>query len=278
MAGKVIWPTDADLVQGWFAVDEPSPGVFRIQEPLHEENVKSFLVLGSERAALIDTGMGVADIRAVVDGLTSLPVTVINSHAHWDHIGGNRQFDEIWIHEAEAAKLDVGVPNERLRPAFQSEHLTGPLPEDINLKTLAFPPTPATGTLADGHRFDIGDRVLEVLHCPGHSPGGIALLDAANGALFSTDVAYAGALYVYDPADLVTYHASLARLAALAPDLSAVYPSHDASPIPPALLPPMRDAVASIVEAMAPTTTEGDMARYDFDGFAVQVWGMTDMR
>ncbi|MBA2759665.1 MAG: MBL fold metallo-hydrolase, partial [Chloroflexia bacterium] len=55
------------MAQGWFAVDEPSPGVFRIQEPLHDENVKSFLVVGSQRAALIDTGMGVADIRAVVE-------------------------------------------------------------------------------------------------------------------------------------------------------------------------------------------------------------------
>ena len=262
----------------WFAVRRAEPGIVIIEEPHHVERVKSYLIEGDERAILLDTGMCVGDLGGLVAMLTDRPVFVVNSHAHWDHIGGNRQFDEIWIHEAEAAKLDVGVPNERLRPAFQSEHLTGPLPEDINLKTLAFPPTPATGTLADGHRFDIGDRVLEVLYCPGHSPGGIALLDVANGALFSTDVAYAGALYVYDPADLVTYHASLARLAALAPNLSAVYPSHDASPIPPALLPLMRDAVASIVEAMAPTTTEGDMARYDFDGFAVQVWGMTDMR
>jgi glyoxylase-like metal-dependent hydrolase (beta-lactamase superfamily II) len=114
MAGDVIWPREGELVQGWFAVDEPSPGVFRIQEPLHNENVKSFLVVGADRAALIDTGMGVGDIRAVVESLTSLPVVVINSHAHWDHIGGNASFDEVWIHEAEADGAVKGVAKETI--------------------------------------------------------------------------------------------------------------------------------------------------------------------
>ena len=268
-------PTDTSP---WFAVRRAEPGICIIEEPYHVERVKSYLIEGSERAIVLDTGMGVGDLRGLVASLTDRPVFVVNSHAHWDHIGGNRQFDEIWIHAAEASMLDAGVPNERLRRAFQPEFLTGPLPDGLDLTTLAFPPTPATGVLADGHVFDLGGRMLEVLHCPGHSPGGIALLDAASGALFSTDVAYAGALYVYDPTDLATYHASLARLAELAPDLSAVYPSHDASPISPQLLPPMRDAVAAIIDGLAPTSTTGDMARYDFDGFAVQVWGMTDTR
>ena len=131
-----IWPRDVDLVQEWFAIDEPVPGVFRIQEPLHEENVKSFLVLGTDRAALIDTGMGVADIAAVVRSLTDLPVTVINSHAHWDHIGGNELFDEIWIHEAEAEGLVNGVSNDILRPWFSPDRLRGPLPEGFRAEAV----------------------------------------------------------------------------------------------------------------------------------------------
>ncbi|HEV2074367.1 MAG TPA: MBL fold metallo-hydrolase, partial [Thermomicrobiales bacterium] len=130
--------------------------------------------------------------------------------------------------------------------------------------------------MEDGHHFDLGGRGLEVLHCPGHSPGGIALLDRANWALFSTDVAYAGALYVYDPANLPTYQASLQRLADLVPILSAVYPAHDASPIKPALLLGMAQGVRDAMDGMEPSSRAGDMARYEFDGFALQVWGMPE--
>lgn len=266
--------TPVPTSQPWFTVRRADPGIFVIEEPHHVEQVKSYLIEGDERAILLDTGMGVADMRALVDELTDRPVIVVNSHAHWDHIGGNRQFGEIWIHEAEAKALLAGVPNAKLRRAFAPENLTGPLPDGVEPATISFPPTPATGTVRDGHRFNLDGRTLEVIHGPGHSPGGISLLDAGGGALFSTDVAYAGALYVYDPADLPVYHASLSRLADLARDLEAVYPSHGASPISPALLPEMRDGVAAVIDGLPPHRTDGDMARYDFDGFALQVWGM----
>lgn len=260
--------------QPWFAVRFADPGIFIIEEPHHVERVKSYLIEGGERAILLDTGMGVGDMRALVEGLTDRPVIVVNSHAHWDHIGGNQQFGESWIHETEAEALAKGVPNTKLRRAFSPENLSGPLPDGVDPATISFPPIAATGTVRDGHRFDLGTRTLEVIHGPGHSCGGISLLDAGNGALFSTDVAYAGALYVYDPAELPVYHASLSRLADLAPNLNAVYPAHGASPISPALLPMMRDGVAAVIDGLPPQRTEGDMARYDFDGFALQVWGM----
>ncbi len=269
-----MYSTPVPTSQLWFAVWLATPGIFIVEEPHHAEQVKSYLIEGEERAILLDTGMGVGDMRALVDELTVRPVVVVNSHAHWDHIGGNRQFDEIWIHETEADALLTGVPNTKLRRAFAPERLTGPLPEGIDPATISFPPTPATGTVRDGHRFDLGGRTLEVIHGPGHSPGGISLLDAGNRVLFSTDVAYAGALYVYGPADLPMYLSSLSRLADLAPELEAVYPAHGPSPISPAMLPTMRDGVAAVIDGMPPQRTEGDMARYDFDGFALQVWGM----
>lgn len=260
--------------QPWYDVRFAEPAIFIIEEPHHVERVKSYLIVGTDEAILLDTGMGIGDLRALVEGLTDRPVTVVNSHAHWDHVGGNEQFDTIWIHEAEAEALANGVPIEKLRTAFSPENLTGPLPASVDPATIAFRAKPATGILRDGHRFDIGSRTLDVIHGPGHSPGGISLLDARNGALFSTDVAYAGVLYVYDPMDLPIYRASLSRLADLAPGLQAVYPSHNASPFSPDLLPKMRDGVGAVIDGLPPARTEGDMARYDFDGFALQVWGM----
>lgn len=269
---ETIWPREGDLIQKWFAVDEPSPGVFRIQEPLHDENVKSFLVLGSARAALIDTGMGVGDIAAVVRSLTDLPVTVINSHAHWDHIGGNAAFDEIWIHEAEAGGLVHGVTNDILRPWFAPERLRGPLPPGVSAETISYPPTPPTGTLTGGEEIDLGERGLEVIHAPGHSPGGIALWDEANRVLFTTDVAYPCTLYVYHRDDLATYLRSFNRLVELDPRPVAVYGSHCDVEMPVGMLTAQRAAIAAIADGLEPTRElpDGNL-RWEFDGFALEL-------
>lgn len=266
-----IIPTD----QPWFEVRRVEPGIFIIEEPFQVELVKSYLVEGNDRAILIDTGCGVGDLRRLVEGLTQLPVTVVNSHAHWDHIGSNWQFDDIWIHEAEAVKLTEGVPNSKLRPAFQPDQLTGPLPTGFDPYSIAFPPTSASRTLTGGERIDLGGRWLDVIHAPGHSPGGICLLDSANRALFTTDVAYAGYLYVDRPDDLPVYIQSLHRLADLVPDLDVLYPSHDASPISPEWLPKLRDGIAAIIAGRLPDKIAGDMATYEFDGFGAFVWETT---
>ncbi|MBA3378962.1 MAG: MBL fold metallo-hydrolase [Chloroflexia bacterium] len=248
---------------GWFDVFEPEPGIFIIEEPHHVERVKSHLIVGDRQAILIDTGMGIANIRELVESLTDKPVIVVNSHAHWDHVGGNHLFEEIWIHPAEASELPRGFPNDRMRTWFQPSSLTGPLPDDVDLDTLDIPPSKATGRLAEGQRFDLENRTLEVLYCPGHSPGGIVLLDRANGILFSTDVAYAGYLYAYAGSWLQTYHASLSRLADLAPELRVLYPSHNDRSISPALVQGMVDTLERIIAGQAADSLRGDVAVYD---------------
>lgn len=271
-------PTTPDdrgrLVQGWFAVTNPEPGVYTIDEPLHSEEVKSSLVVGDRRALLIDTGMGVGDIRSVVESLTDRPIALVNSHSHWDHVGGNYLFEdgdaEIWIHAAERAELESGVPAGELVAAFTPSELRGPLPAGFDRATFAIRPGRATGFLHGGEEFDLGGRTLEVIHAPGHSPGGVILLDRAAGALFSTDVAYPCALYAFGRhADLAVYRRTMAMLAALAPSLRVVYPSHCASPMDPALLPAMRDALDQIAAGRSPESETDAFVRHEFEGFAV---------
>ncbi|CAN5813798.1 MBL fold metallo-hydrolase [soil metagenome] len=256
----------------WFDVRETEPGIFVIEEPNHVERVKSYLIVGEDKAILLDTGMGVSHIREVVETLSDLPVTVINSHAHWDHVGGNHLFADVLIHPAEADNLTKGFSNVRMRAWFQPESLTGRLPEGVDLDTLEILPCAATGLLQEGQIFDLGNRVLEVLHCPGHSPGGIVLLDRADGILFSTDLAYKGFLYAYDGEWVQTYHLSLTRLAKLEPDLRVLYPSHHASPIAPDLLQPMTDALARILDGEAPTFIDDDKAAFDFGAIGVYLF------
>lgn len=260
----------ASLVQGWFEIQRPEPGIFTIVEPLHSEEVKSYLIVGDERALLLDTGMGVGDIRGLSESLTDKPVFVVNSHAHWDHIGGNHLFDEIWIHSAEADRLDAGVTNARLRRAFAPDQMNGPFPAGFDLDTVSYPAKSATGILHGGESFNLGGRTLDVIHCPGHSPGGIVLLEPDRGVLFSTDVAYPCALYAFGPdADLDAYHTSLTRLAELVPVLRAVYTSHCASPMDTALLPLMRDAIGEILAGRAPDGAKDGIGQHLFEGFSV---------
>src|SRR6478609_11483986 len=131
------------LEQEWFDLLPVLPGITIIAEPLHKERVQSFLIEGNDRAILLDTGMGVGDIRAVAESLTSLPLSVVNSHAHWDHVGGNWRFDDIAIHRAEADALESGVMNSRMVTWFTPNHLTGPLPAYVDLETLSIAPSSA---------------------------------------------------------------------------------------------------------------------------------------
>lgn len=80
----------------WFEVYKIRPGVFAIYEPRQLEEVISYLIIGGDKAVLFDTGMGISNIQAVVAGLTKLPVSVVNSHTHNDHVGDNWRFSDVY--------------------------------------------------------------------------------------------------------------------------------------------------------------------------------------
>ncbi len=84
-----------DQDQDWFEVYRIADGVFAIYEPGQFEEVISFLITGNEKALLFDTGLGIGDMKRVVEQLTDLEIVVLNSHTHYDHIGGNYQFETI---------------------------------------------------------------------------------------------------------------------------------------------------------------------------------------
>jgi glyoxylase-like metal-dependent hydrolase (beta-lactamase superfamily II) len=260
------------IYQGWFEVWEPEPGVHAIAEPFHSEQVHSYLIEGSKLAILIDTGMGVGDIRAVVEDRTSLPVSVLNSHAHWDHIGGNWRFDQIAIHRAEAEDLGAPPSNARLQQWFTPESLTAPLPDGYEPTTIEIKATRATTLLEGGETLELGDRMLEIIHAPGHSPGGIVVVDHDNKMMFSTDVAYAARLYAFSPDSSVKdYLHTLMTLEPIAARMRTMFPSHGRSPIDPMLIFEMRTAFELILEGRAPDLVEGDRATHQFGEFGVIV-------
>lgn len=82
-------------IKSWFSVEKIDSDTFAISEYKHWEETHCYLLCGTEKAVFIDTGLGVGNIREIVDSLTSLPVTVMITHVHWDHIGGHRYFEKI---------------------------------------------------------------------------------------------------------------------------------------------------------------------------------------
>jgi glyoxylase-like metal-dependent hydrolase (beta-lactamase superfamily II) len=253
----------------WFETRQLYPGVWLVAEPSH---VNSWLVAGDERAVLLDTGLGIAPIRPVVERLTTVPITVLNTHAHFDHVGGNHEFDAIAIHELGAPRLEAEVASDvlsgylrytqRLLDAAESYRrvdrdlfhlLSGvsdprPFPPEFDPAGWRILPSHASELLVDGDRIDLGGRVLEVLHTPGHSPDSISLLDRRNGLLFGADTINTGPIYAQLPdSDVEAFAKSTRRLAALAPELRSVLVHHFGRvEVQPSFLAAVADAFARL--------------------------------
>ena len=156
-------------------------------------------------------------LREHIPLVTERPLVAVASHTHFDHIAGHHEFPERWVHRAEA---DVpGATRRRantLADPYASDEAFEALPPLPYASTTYCPSAaPATRLLDDGDVVDLGDRALEVIHTPGHSPGGIALFERASGILFSGDIVYDGPLIEdcpgADAAALRPQHASPAR-------------------------------------------------------------------
>ena len=159
-----------------------------------------FLLIGSERALLIDCGMGIGDLRGAVEMLTDKPVTVVLSHGHVDHTGNARQFPEVWLHPADQGchipealswrKGDVEHIARRQKDCIGSPYTMFHLyPYDIEVD-LREPtePMPIVRDLTDGMEFDLGGgRIVTAYHCPGHTAGEMVFLDRAARTLIAGD-------------------------------------------------------------------------------------------
>ncbi len=202
--------------EDWYATETKANGVTLISEPFIEEFYRCNMwhIRGRDRDLLVDSGMGVVSLRDWVPLVTEKPLTAVASHTHFDHIGCHHEFPDRCVHRAEAHILaDPGNRATLADPYVTDEIFTRLPPEPYSSATYGVRAAPATRLLEDGDVLDTGDRHFEVIHTPGHSPGGIALWEAAKQTLFSGDIVYDGPLiedtYHADPVD---YHASMVRL------------------------------------------------------------------
>lgn len=245
--------------------------MFAIYEPKQFEEVISYLILGDARAILFDTGLGVGQMKKAVSRLTSLPVTVINSHTHFDHVGGNAEFEEIWNRDLPFTRQNMlGQSNAYSSDALAPERLCGPLPSGTDPKKFSIRPWKGTLNLRDHEQIDLGGRVLEVLFTPGHTPDSVSLVDRKNGLLFTGDTFYPGPIYLFVPeTDFAAYTHSIERLAVLEPRLTLLLPGHNLPVAEPDLLTRLADAVRRVNRGEAKFRVTEGHREYEFDGFSL---------
>jgi glyoxylase-like metal-dependent hydrolase (beta-lactamase superfamily II) len=200
----------------WYRIQRMGDDVTLIDEPHIQPFYRCNIwhVRGRDRDMLVDSGMGVVSLREWVPLVTERSLTAFASHTHFDHIGCHHEFEDRAVHEAEAEILAAPTRASTLAQPYVTDEIFDMLPP-LPYRSTDYAVRGATATrlLKDGDVIDLGDRYFEVIHTPGHSPGGIALWEAASGILFSGDIVYDGPLiedtYHSNPHD---YHASMVRL------------------------------------------------------------------
>jgi glyoxylase-like metal-dependent hydrolase (beta-lactamase superfamily II) len=201
---------------------------------IHEPWIKPFYrcnmwhVRGRDRDLLFDSGLGHVSLRREVALVADRPIVCVASHTHFDHIGSHHEFEERWVHRAEAAILTDPRNDWTLADRYATDEMFYRPPVGWNAARYRVRPAPPQRALQHGDLVDLGDRVFEVIHTPGHSPGGICLLESRSGIFLSGDIIYDGPLiddaYHSNPEDYAT---TLRQLHAL--NVSVVHGGHFAS-------------------------------------------------
>lgn len=215
--------------QEWFETIKHKEHLYVIRERLDEIDPRFYttytnlyLIVGSHSALLIDTGCGLFPLKPIItDLILDRKLIVVNTHSHFDHIGGNHEFNEIYIHKEEFESLLVPFDIKFMQ---DSPKEIVKLYERINY---TLPPANNVKPIKDGEIIDLGKVTVEIIHTPGHSSGSISLLTNKN-ELFTGDTAHYGMMYLtkkYFPIIL----SSISKLLELYHDNEKIelYPSHE---------------------------------------------------
>ena len=206
----------------WIAIDDRT---WRQEEA----DVRFFLLTGTERALLIDTGMHTQDAREQARKITQLPLSLINTHADRDHVSSNDEFEQVLVSPFELCHPEMrGRTSDEVIPVW------------------------------DGDVIDLGERELEVIALPGHTPGSIAILDHETGNLFSGDpIQENGRIFMFGPLrSLAAYVISLERLLTRSQEIRAIWPCHGDCPLDIDVVPKLIQGMRRIETGSAVYTLE----------------------
>ena len=208
---------------GWYSSKEIGAKTWVIKEPGFDENM--YLLEGQDSSLLIDAGFGMGNLRDFVKSLTSKPLIIVNTHFHPDHTGGDYEFPFVCIGERDMAyakpfldpKVVQQITSQMLRDTTIADSLK--LPESQVEKTILIP-------VNDNYVFKLGDRNVQVINVPGHTPGSIFLLDVKNKTLYTGDNMQTTWLFLKESLSVGTYMQSLEKLNRIKGGYNVLYPGH----------------------------------------------------
>ena len=199
-----------------------------------DKGVRFFLLIGSEYALLMDSGMKTENAKELAAQVTSLPVKLFNTHTDPDHVAGNGAFDEVMMNPAELVNYRKPHSSQSIIPIY------------------------------DGDIIDIGGRPLRAIALPGHTPGSTGLLDINSGMLFSGDPVQDGNIFMFGPMrELSAYILSLKRLMTFSDEITEIYPCHGTCPVSTDIIPKLIDGAERV--------ERGEIAAEPFEMFGHKV-------
>lgn len=218
---------------GWFHVFPIDEHTFAISEPKYWQENVSYLLIGTRRALLFDTGPGIYSISAEVRRLTSLPVIAIPTHLHFDHVGDLEEFSDVRL-------LDTPALRAQVRGGYFVEtsaqyQLRGSIKYRVH------------GWIKDGQAIDLGGRTVRLLSTPGHTPDSVSLVDAGAERLFTGDLVNRVATLCAVPgSDVDEMAGSLHRLLEVGNARTRAYEAHAEAPLTWAELQQLAGGIADI--------------------------------
>ena len=180
-------------MKNWHKVEQLNEDTWRIIEG---DIMNCYLLLGGERALLIDTGDGLGNLGQVVKEITDLPLTVALTHRHCDHACGRGWFSvPAYVHEADMTPL-MSLLSSKIAAKAISYRWT---------KQSDFLPKPYNAgytALTDGAVFELGGRAVSVMHMPGHTAGSVIFLDDKHRMMFAGDNITEKGMWMHLPGNL----------------------------------------------------------------------------
>ena len=192
-----------------------------------EGGVRFFLLIGTERALMIDSGMKTRNAKELAEEITSLPIELINTHADRDHTASNAEFARFYMSPAECSNYYRSGGTGEFEP------------------------------IRDGDEIDLGDRKIRVIETPGHTPGSIALLDLKTRRIFTGDPIQDGRIFMFGvQREMHAYLCSLERVEQLSGEFDEIYPSHGSFPLKADIIPKLMAAAEKKLSGEAEPTEE----------------------
>ena len=255
----------------WFEVYEIMDDIFAIYEPGQFEEVISYLIVGRRQALLFDTGLGMGDIRGVVRELTKKDLLVLNSHSHYDHIGGNHQFKVILGRNLPYTRQRAsGLPREQLAEYASKAWIWKPHPPNFDANNYQIKPYQFSKWIDEGQFIDLGGVSLEIVYAPGHAPDSIMLVDQNRRLMFTGDTFYPAPLYAHlEGSSFDEYADTAAKLAARATDVDYLLTAHNVPLANSDFLLYLDAAFKAISADTTPYQASGEGREYSFDGFSI---------